>query len=140
MSQHIIIGPRAIRNQERYLQQALKQKRKEQQNELQSLQQNSLIYESTASAAEKHAREQLQIIATAKRNDLTVSNQQDGGEENEHAITFWSHNFIDKKTKRDVDRAGCQMHDMLAKKRTSFAKCTSFTNDIRDGRLQHASD
>jgi hypothetical protein len=41
------------------------------------------------------------------------------------AITFWSYNRL----KNDPDN----LH-----RKPLFAKCTSFTNDIRDGRLSHS--
>lgn len=140
-----IAGPRAIRNQERYIQEALQQKEKEHELEL-SKQQSCISYESTASAAQKYVYEQ--IIMAKERNKDCFHNHinDDGNDFDNHAISFWSSHLLSNHSlsqhHEEKGKVNLNKNDLtsLVMKRTSFAKCTSFTNDIRDGRLNHASN
>ena len=138
-------GPRAIRNQERYIQEALQQKEHEHELELSNKQQSCIIcYESTASAAQKYAYEQ-KIIMAKERNKADCfhnhTSDEDGNDFDNHAISFWSYHLLGhSKHQQEKDKANSNNDLTSLMKRTSFAKCTSFTNDIRDGRLNHASN
>ena len=89
--------------------------------------------------------------------------------DDEQAITFWSHHLLEEQQSTSImigkrrssrssnnndenqtakahSASSNNQHDQendelnyIQVKRKSFAKCTSFTNDIHDGRLQHAS-
>ena len=128
--QQTIMGPRATRNQKRYLEQALKEKKKEE--ELKSIQKDTIqVYESTTAAAQKHAREQT-IITTMNDESQILNEGNDSNHNDHHAITFWSHHLLSTRDSASNRNIGG--------KNTSFAKNTSFTNDVHDGRLQHASN
>lgn len=191
MSQ-IIKGPRAIRNQKKYFQQALQEKEKEQELKTTQLERDTCcLYESTAAASQKYGT--MKSIARTRSMGNNAKQSQDDygdGEEqeqqpttgvsfkttslgesgvnNEHntngqhnihgelAITFWSHQLLTMNTSscytctsdsidrrdrlQEESKGGKNEYKNLIKemKRKSFARCTSFTNDIRDGRLQHA--
>lgn len=144
------MGPRSIRNQQRYLQQALKEREDEIQK---SCRKEKNIYESTSFAAQKHASEQL-LKVKARNETMNNTNKDKGNDEqntnhdhgkgntkNGHAITFWSHHLLttsEEKEEQKVEENEETEISMIRIKRKSFAKRTSFTNDIHDGRLQHA--
>ena len=140
------MGPRSNRNQQRYLQQALKEREDEIQK---SCQKEKDIYESTSFAAQKHASEQLlkvkardTTMKNTKANDNDEQNNNNnhhgrGNAKNGHVITFWSHHLLTPEEEEEEESEETEI-SLARIKRKSFAKRTSFTNDIHDGRLQHA--
>lgn len=107
MSINITVGPRALRNQQRFLEEAKKERSEEEENELNNQQEDS-VYESTSAAANKVVKYERSVIETCNRQD-------------ENAITFWS------STKKRGYEKKCE--------RPLFGKVSSFTNEIKDGRF-----
>ena len=58
------------------------------------------------------------------KNKVPVFEQIESSDKFQDAITFWGQ-----------QRSNHSNHENISQ---SFAKCTSFTNDIRDGRLTHS--
>ena len=152
------MGPRAIRNKKRYIQQAIYEK--EQESKLKSkqmIQDTRCVYESTAAAAQKHVAFISKLSSSSSLDgtlDMNMSvsemkkNILEKKDHNDHAITFWSHHLlqsspslcstissssssspsqeglISRNEKNDSNPS-----NLIPTKRTSFAKCTSFTND-----------
>ncbi len=120
-------GPRAIRNKRKYLQKALEEK----ERETEIHKRETFSYESTTAAAQRYAREQYRTVLKDSGQERLEVGQcgSDGHLHGQQAITFWSDHLLsgsndDSKSENDGKK--------------SFAKQCSFTNDIRDGRLQHA--
>jgi hypothetical protein len=89
--------------------------------------------------------------------------QEEQDKNNDLAITFWSHHFLmkgkqdssyhndfsggcDSNHNSSTPSSSCNTNNTTMRstlttnmKQASFAKCTTFTNDLRDGRLKHAS-
>lgn len=104
---NVTVGPRALRKQQRFLEEAKQERSEEQENELNNEQEDS-VYESTSAAANKFVKCERSVMETCDRQD-------------EDAITFWS------STKKRGYEKKC--------KRPLFGKVSSFTNDIKDGRF-----
>lgn len=131
------MGPRAIRNQKRYFQQALHEKEKEQElKSLQMLQDTHCLYESTAAAAQKHSA----ISNTDMNTSCENSSIKNVLSEAPHAITFWSDHLLQPSSssfstslsssqQESEESDEPNQSNLIQTKRTSFAKCTSLTND-----------
>ena len=87
-----------------------------------------IFYESTTTAAQKYAKTQLLLKQQQEQptnNNLAPHNVNDY-----HAITFWSQEKLKKDKKSNLpDSSSTNM---------MFARCSAFTNDIRDGKLRHS--
>lgn len=118
MISHRTMGPRSLRKQQKFLQDAKKEQILEEEKEKELSHQNDCIYESTSAAVHKLAQHRL--------SEPCLGSSLHGHGTDEEAITFWSQQ---KPGKNNGDACG---------RRPLFAKCSSFTNDIQDGRLKHS--
>ena len=112
-----MIGPRARRKQEKFLEEARKQKEQEMKQQHAFNLRNEIIYESTAVAAQQEAKKRMDENNSCNLYAFTAKSE---GEEEEGIISVWS-----QQVKGATRVKG-------------FARCTSFSNDIHDGRLNHS--
>jgi len=170
----MMIGPRALRNQQLFIQQALEQKEYEKMNQEQDQCQrhdyacncsNCILYESTARAAQRHTITNMNTLKYKNdSNDNTIeSDNENKAYFDDEAITFWSQHILKKTQKQDkndskndsktykndngkknmnIDNSNHSVNNenngiIVKKRKQTFARCTSFTNDIYDGRLNH---
>mmetsp|Transcript_1234 Transcript_1234/g.2237 ORF Transcript_1234/g.2237 Transcript_1234/m.2237 type:complete len:113 (-) Transcript_1234:171-509(-) len=109
-----MMGPRACRKYNHFIQEATKQQVLEQEKERYRQLDHDYEYSN-------HIKSQNDYRIKGEE-DVTLNNELQNDAE---AITFWSY----KRFKNDPDNS---------RRYPSFAKCTCFTNDIRDGRLSHS--
>lgn len=112
-----MIGPRARRKQETFLEEARKQKEQEMEQQHAFNLRNEIVYESTAIAAQQEAKSQM-----LENNSCNLYAYEPNSEveDEDGIISVWSQQVKG------------------AKKVKGFARCTSFSNDIHDGRLNHS--
>lgn len=105
-------GPRAFRKYNHFIQEARREQFLEQEKE--RLRQIDHVCEYS------NYKSQCNLRSTGEEQSTLNNEWQNDAE----AITFWSY-----KRLNDPDKSY---------RKPLFAKCTSFTNDIRDGRLSHS--
>ena len=85
-----------------------------------------IFYESTTTAAQKYAQTQLLL----KQQEQPKINNLGHIVNDKHAITFWSEQKVKQDQQSIFSASSCT--NMM------FARCSAFTNDIRDGKLRHS--
>ena len=133
LSQDRTNGPRAIRRSQRRLEiaQAKMKREKEEVTEKQTSYIKNFEYESTAKSAQTQSANRL-----VRQSALDVSSEEElkkltkGSTQNEGAVTYWSHEVT----------SGNNAHfpaTPLQKGAKLFSKCTHFSNEIEDSRVEH---
>jgi len=74
-------------------------------------------------AKKEQLEQKREVLENKCKNKIHVFKHIVSSDKFQDAITFWGQQRSNHSTKH-----------------VSFAKCTSFTNDIRDGRLSHCDD